>query len=537
MAKGNDRYRRKKGSFAEAELSVSKNYIIPTRRRGMVVIGTLVSLLLIVFFAVDHIFLSASFSSPGPLTSNHANFEQDCLKCHEPTNEVSDAKCQTCHEKFGDDIGVYSYDSHYLYRSDKFSRIEMAAAKHGSNQENCYSCHQEHNGRLAAVTEVPDNNCLNCHDYGSFNSGHPEFQFARDLIPDDSAIRFTHARHADFVSKFLVQKGERSYIEETCLYCHNPGDDGRGFQAIDFDKHCADCHLTAGSETPLLNIKKGNAVGVETLNMVRRKMSPGTRWAFYTNPNEFTALGGVKVKKSPVYHKDPWILENLKTIREILYPDLGLDGLLNTSDNPQDLNIRRKNEKMISTLEEYILQLRGRPEPEIQQNLKSIDSLLKIARKRYKTELRLLRTNKKSTADFTLNQNLTQGQIDDLLSLADKLTSAGKKLCQDCHILKNAALVSYDGNQLSMIRAEFDHRAHILEKQCLDCHNVIPITKEMSSDAKMIKAIDISATQNLPGIENCRECHTEKKAANDCVSCHFFHPNKEQRGSLRLFVE
>jgi hypothetical protein len=230
-------------------------------------------------------------------------------------------------------------------------------------------------------------------------------------------------------------------------------------------------------------------------------------------------------------------LENLKTIREILYPNLGVDGLLQTSDNPQDDNQKLKHDKMIETLEEYALQLRGRPEPEIQQDLKTIDSLLKIARKRSKSELRLLKAEGTNSGEPILNPDLSQTEIDELLALADKLTSAEKKLCQECHILSDAALVSYNGNQLTMIRAEFDHRAHILEKQCLDCHNAIPITKEMSTDEAAIKAIDISATQNLPGIENCRECNSSKKAANRCVTCHYFHPYKEQRGSLRLFVE
>lgn len=538
MSKDNQ-HRRKKGSFSSAMLSISPKYIFPVKFRLMILLGLLASVVVLGYFAFDWLMMSATFSSPGPVSSNHATFEQNCDKCHDLTNAVTDDKCSSCHEKFGEQIGVYTYSSHYLYRSKDYSRIKSAGNKHISDELNCYDCHQEHNGRMAAVTNVPDAKCITCHDYGSFDDNHPEFQFLRDNIPDDSALLFTHIRHTDFVSKFLAQKGKRANIEETCLYCHNAKQDGKTFEAINYEKHCADCHLTASAETPLLTVagSSGDAPGVETLAMVRKRLGPGTRWAFYLNPNEFTDLGGRKVKKSPVYHEDPWILENLRLIRNKILVGQGLEAILNTVPNPQDYDSEERYFEIIAMLEDFADQLRGRPEPEIQQDLLIIDSLINMVTVSIKSNRQLLSSNQNSVPVVNMNPGLTQNEIDAQQQLANDLTSANNKLCQECHIVANAGIVSYNGGQRRLIRAEFDHYAHIMERQCLDCHNIIPVTKEMNPDENAAKAIDVSSTTNIPGIDNCLECHSSGKAASSCVSCHYFHPNKEQRGNLRLFAE
>ncbi len=535
-----DKYHKRiKGRFSAAFLSVSKKYLFPANYRKMLVVGCAASILLLVYFVLDWTLLSSRFATPGLVSSNHADFENDCEKCHDLANEVANDKCSSCHEKFGDELGVYTFSAHYLYRSDDYARIQAAAEKSRNAEKNCYECHQEHNGRPAEITNVPDAKCLKCHDFGSFDSNHPEFQFARERVPDDSALKFTHIRHTVFVSKFLEQKGQRANVEETCLYCHKAQADGKNFQPLDFDRHCQSCHLTASVETPLLDIRGASAdePGVETLGMIRKRLGPGTRWAFYLSPLEFDELGGRKVKKAPVYHEDPWVMENLKQIRKLLYPEQGLDGILNTTPNPQRPDFQARNKKIIQMLNEYAEQLRGRPEAEIQQDLLIIDSLITLAERNLKKDLQLLSSKNMNLPTLALNPDLTQNQIDGFLQVADNLTGAGNGLCQQCHRLSQAGIVSIDGDQRSLRRAEFDHRAHILERQCLDCHNIIPVTRQLGSDTSETKAIDVSATFNLPGVENCRECHSSGKTNSTCVTCHQFHPNKEQRGNLRLFAK
>ena len=55
---------------------------------------------------------------------------------------------------------------------------------------------------------------------------------------------------------------------------------------------------------------------MKTLETLREEHAPGSRWAFYIDPNEFK-LRGDSVRKSPVYHADPWILENLRQLRPL----------------------------------------------------------------------------------------------------------------------------------------------------------------------------------------------------------------------------
>ena len=43
-----------------------------------------------------------------------------------------------------------------------------------------------------------------------------------------------------------------------------------------------------------------------------------------------------------------------------------------------------------------------------------------------------------------------------------------------------------------------------------------------------------ASIQNLPGIANCRECHTAGKVSDSCVTCNYYHPDKSNRANLLL---
>ena len=529
---------RKKGTFSDVRLEVTRKYVFPMSRRLMMVIGVAGCTLLVLYFLLDGFVFGNTFTSSGPLSSNHATFEKQCGKCHQSFKAVSNSKCSTCHEKTNDKLGVYSFGSHYLYRSGDPSRIKTSQIKYSSKEIQCASCHPDHRGRGIKITDVPDAKCTGCHEYGSFNSGHPEFEFMRSHVPDDSTLIFTHIRHTKFVLDKLQKEKGTIYIEKACLYCHNARPDGKGFKPIDYDANCGDCHLTAATETPSLTIKDpGNSAspGVETLEMIQRRRGPGTQWVFYTNPNEFSIRGGNKVVKSPVYHKDPWILENLKQIRQTLFTDTGLSDLLKASGYASVSMKGDQYATAITTLQDYVAGLRSRPEPEIQSELAQIDSLLRaLQRKVMMSDVSLSDSAFKLLAGSE-NPDLTLAQRNDLEEFAQKVA----KPCLVCHMITHAAIVQVKADQRKMRRAEFDHRAHIVERRCLECHTEIPITQVLvdkdTSVALLLK--DRSATQNIPMISNCVECHSSSKASNTCVTCHFMHPNKERRGSLELFVE
>jgi len=539
---------KKKGAFGALWLSVSKKYIFPDRRRKMMVIGSLGALTLAAYFALDFLVLKSSLTSSGPLSSYHATFEKDCGQCHDAQlKTVSNEKCSVCHEKVGDDLGVYSMAAHDVYRSGMSSRIRSSAEDHP-----CYLCHQEHLGREALITEVPDSRCTGpaCHDFGSLaaenpqkrldpsNQLHPQFDFITESLPDDSTMKFTHVRHVAEVIKYKKLPD----IERACLYCHNPQPDGRHFDPVEFDKHCDTCHLSMADKTPRLPVKSGDAAGVESLETIRNRRGPGTQWAFYANPSEIKPSGSALFKQ-PLYHEDPWIMENLKMTRRTLYPARGLADLLKTSGTLSSPNDRTAAaavyQEALQALQNATMGLRGQPQHNVQNDLSKIDSLLSRARKR-------LRDQPMQAADLRLflekpevNPNFTLDQIQEYDDFINSLTEP----CQKCHMLAEASIARVRKEQIALVRAEFDHRAHLIYKPCLECHAAIAITEgegdsiKVRDYSKVSKSEDRSAIQNLPGIDNCTECHNPSQSSNRCVTCHYFHPNKTNRSRLLLYLD
>ena len=525
---------RKKGSFGPTRLPVAVDLVFPAGSRRMMITGGVLAGIVALFFFIDTIILSDTFSSPGDLSSNHANFETECSSCHEPWGGATSQKCATCHEKTNDRTGVYSYAAHYLYRSGNFGRIQTSAHRTADDEQECSTCHQEHQGRDAAMTIMSDQKCTPCHDYGSFEDDHPEFAFAREAMPDDSTLAFTHVRHTRFVYERLQKQSPTVYLEKACLYCHNAEPDGKAFKPLDFEAHCGDCHLTAATKTPNLAISDPAdpaAPGVETLGMIQQRRGPGTLWAFYTNPNEF-AVSPRGVVKSPVYHRDPWIMENLKQLSATLFgPETSLAGLFPIRRSEKPGTEQKAYAEAISALREYAAGLRSRPEPEVQRDLATIDSLLLIA------ERRSLMTAEALPLDLFMtkpNPELTASQQQDLEDFARRLAEP----CLLCHQVEGASILPVRSVQRTMARAEFDHRAHVLERRCLDCHSDIPVGQALlKGDTTGVRETDRASVHNLPRIDNCRECHGASGASDACATCHFMHPNKNNRGNLQLAID
>jgi Cytochrome c7 and related cytochrome c len=520
-----DRKAGQKGSYSDVRLPVASRYVVPHSRRGMLLIGGVAVALLVATFLVDRYFFDGGLLSNGPLAASHAGFESECGSCHsDATREVTVEKCSLCHEKYGDELGVYSFGAHYVYRSDDFRRLVPS-----EHERPCYACHLEHEGRDAAITAVGDVQCLVCHEFGSFDDGHPQFDFAAEAIPDDGALAFSHAHH---VRELMKQEGVED-LERTCLYCHNAQADGRDFDPIDFDRHCDACHLKATIATPALPIRgTGGEPGVETLETIVARRGPETRWALYTNPNEFRRRGSV-VSKAPVYHRDPWILHNLRQLRGLLYPDAGLADLLTASPDVQASDYRRLYEEAIATLEERALGLRGRPEPEVQDDLVRIEDVLGRLRREIEEPFAPLDETKFQLAFDAPNPALDAAQVAAIEAVVADLTQP----CRQCHTVRKATIARVQKDQRALRRAEFNHRAHILQTRCLDCHAEIPIAQLARTTGDIDPAIDNAKIQNLPRIETCRRCHTARLGTNECVTCHDFHPNKDRRSDLLLYLE
>jgi len=301
-----------KGSFGRQRLPVSKAYLRPVSRKQGLLFGGLAVLAVLLYYGFDFVASQGRALSNGPLSSSHANLGQDCASCHDAAASVTDEKCGVCHEKFGDELGVFSFKAHYLYRTMDFTRDVPSP-----NETPCLACHPEHLGRNASLVNVSDNRCIACHAYAPFERNHPQMAFVTENQKDDTTLTFPHIHHV----REIMKKKNLEDMEKACLYCHNPTDDGKHFQPISFDEHCDACHLTSSSKTPRLAIRSGdNPIGVETIEAMRARHSAGTLWADFANPAEYRVSGKTLIK-SPLHHADPWVMENLRQLRAQLYDD------------------------------------------------------------------------------------------------------------------------------------------------------------------------------------------------------------------------
>ena len=491
------------------------------------IVGGIGLALMLGIFGVLAFLSPGSVLSNGPLSSNHANFASDCSTCHSPfNNAVSDDNCIECHEKYGDDLGTYSYDSHYLYRSGDFSRLTATEDESG-----CFSCHPEHNGLDAAITTVSDNQCQTCHDIGSFNKDHPEFHAVVEQVSDEANLIFPHSLHVNEIR----DREDIVDIEKTCLYCHNASSDGTQFQPINFETHCDACHLTTSESTPFLPIANGPigaTPGVATLETIQSQQLPGTRWAYYMNPAEFSTRGNT-VQKRPLYHEDPWVLENLRRLRKVLYPSSQLPNLLQTTADVETRDAKKLYQEAIETLRLYSEELRNQPERAVQLELREAEKLLQQVEDRLQDPYAPLDETKFLVSASEINPTFQSATVQAFQNTIDRLTQS----CQTCHIIENATIKRAQSQQSSMVRADFNHRAHIIQARCLDCHNTIPMREMAILDSIPPPSIDRAEINNLPSITTCQTCHADTQAANMCTTCHAFHPDKTQHANLLLYVD
>lgn len=515
-----------KGSFSDVELPVAGRYPRGDgRRRPLLVAAAVVGLaaLVVVFLFLRHGRLLAA----GPLSSHHADLERDCAACHTGFAAVGNDACSTCHERFGDQLGTYTFASHYLYRSNDFQRLVPSP-----DEVPCAACHGEHGGREAAITRVPDARCTTCHEIGSFSRGHPQFDFAAEGLADDGALAFTHVHH----TREVMKRGGLADVEEACLACHEPRPDGRSFRPISFDRHCDDCHLTATDRTRPLPVAGDGGTdgtpGVETLEAIQRRGGPGTRWAYFLSSAEFRRLGD-RVVKSPLYHRDPWVLENLRRLRRTLYPQAGLADLLTASPDVDPAELPALYAEAIATLEDHALGLRSRPEPEIQAELAKIDELLADLERRLEDPYAPLDETRFLLAPGPVDPDLSAEEVAAVESVVADLTEA----CRRCHAVTQATIARVAADQRTLGRAEFNHRVHVLQRRCLDCHTEIPVAELLGGEGEVDPRIDRAEIQNLPAIDTCRGCHNPQVAADRCVTCHLFHPDRARRAQLQLAGE
>ena len=504
-----------KGFFGRARLPVAGRYLYPAGQRRVLQVGALALFLVLLIFFSDLFLTQGRLVSNGPLSASHALFAEDCTTCHAPFESVTDGRCASCHEESGDPLGRHTFAAHYVYRSGELDRSAPSSREYA-----CAACHGEHGGRDASLTNVPDNRCVGCHIFGSFETEHPEFHFAAEGLPDPANLLFPHTVHVNEIREVE----DLDDIEETCLWCHSLTSDGRAFQPIAFDPQCDACHLTSGSGTGLLPVRENSsdaAPGVLTLDAIREEGGPGRLWTRYANPADFRRQG-TQIQKRPLHHQDPWVLDNLRRLRTELYGPQPLADLLAASANVLPNEARVLYAEAIQTLRAQLQGLRDEPSRQARDELSELEELIEAAEERLRDPFAPTDENRFRISVADIRADLSPADVEAYRAVVDSLTAG----CRTCHLVEQATIKRVQKDQRSLHRAEFDHGAHTIHMRCLDCHNAIPIRGYTAEMQDAPPRLDNAEIVNLPNIAACRSCHTDSKAADNCTACHLFHPGR-----------
>jgi hypothetical protein len=201
-----------------------------------------------------------TWSSPGPVTAQHAMSAQRCADCHIDVGFIprgtgdprrltdSNLLCLKCH-----DLGAHGNSPHGVPAAELIAlshqlgggtppppvmlRAAHALAGGAPAEMACATCHQEHHGRDADIKHLSDRQCQVCHQapFASFASGHPEF--TQYPATRRTRLQFDHVSHWQKHFPELAASAPTS-----CAHCHEPAADGRKMLVRGFDQTCAQCH-------------------------------------------------------------------------------------------------------------------------------------------------------------------------------------------------------------------------------------------------------------------------------------------------------
>ncbi len=253
--------------------------------------GLLVALLVILIAVGYTLLKGGGLFSPGPLTAagshnqslqgyrSHAEFEDQCTRCHRPWYGVDPSRCGTCHANVRDQITRRHGLHGWLQKPDV-----------------CTLCHTEHQGRTADITAAalpsfPHQQvgfslvrhrhhadgrlfvCADCHPSSDYSFGqtvcedcHTErdaafltrhvAEFGGDCLAchdgsgamaefDHDAIFVLEGAHANLECAGCHANGAYKEVPSDCVACHHEPDVHRG----QFGTDCVACH-TAHAWTP-----------------------------------------------------------------------------------------------------------------------------------------------------------------------------------------------------------------------------------------------------------------------------------------------
>lgn len=266
----------------------TKKLVYPDRSRRLVGIGLAGGLLVLVGSMVLYLAGQRAVLSPGDVAAHHSRIDLKCAQCHTTPASVESLRCERCHDPAGSDRMLHS--AHVLFGSGDRRLADRA------EDVSCATCHTDHRGRAFTLTNVDDRECATCHEFRDLR-GHPEFAVVRAQASAGVGVDFDHDRH-------IVEAQKAAGA--TCQTCHEQTGDRRAFQPVNFDRHCASCHLKGGlfeSETDFVApefVVAPADVPAPALGGSQVTLSTGARG---------------KLRASGLRHRDGWMLYNAARLR------------------------------------------------------------------------------------------------------------------------------------------------------------------------------------------------------------------------------
>jgi predicted CXXCH cytochrome family protein len=425
------------------------------------------------------------------LSEAHGLYQQQCAQCHDQHwqpllrlatgnpeyRSVSDHACRQCHTQ-------QSHDHH-------------SASLAQLTSEGCASCHREHQGRAAMLTDVPDSFCLQCHAdlQPHLKAGlastfvrrlrswdeHPEFAIRRppaevsqlqsELLSqisvveegirrDASRLRFNHQRHLA-ADGLPVPPGHPDFQDGhtwktlACTDCHQPDSSGEYMRPIVYEDHCAGCHRLEYSSTLI----SGGPLPHEPAGVVR---------------------GILRQRLTEYLASHPEALEQTDAVDRSQLPQTPAESSATDDAAPADEAGRKWRwvERQLSALSSQVV------EPTT-----------------------TLETQREGIA---------------------KRIATGCAFCHDIHRAEDVWRWEIQPTGVPprwLKHSRFRHQAHTMIASCNECHYGTTTT-ELPADSATSQDI------LMPGIETCRRCHagtpahsalSTPSAGTRCVACHNYH--------------
>ena len=493
------------------------------RRVGLITAGASIAMIA-AFFSTSSGLLGfdQNLTIPGPLTGAHAHLidGKRCSLCHEgharegvllakALIEYQDMSmlCSQCH-----DFDGRARQPHNL----PVSTIEP------QSEIGCTSCHTEHKGVDANISQISDADCHSCHKedhrFESFAKGsqptHPAFseEFGRLRL---SSITFDHAKHFDtHFKKPEVQEQSPT----SCLSCHGTSGSGGALSVPSFEQGCAACHADNITEQPLVLITWPE---MEAMDMPDGDLAEQCRldatfdpddfeaasyelpdlieaYLLDIDPDDMSAYGGSYLR---IGHR--MAAEGVQPLADAIeakggHPGKLLAGLApETVANPACQWMFNQEYEGFETSETVgwaaePLGLVYRPAGHADRVLASWLSFA-------------------SSVD-TEENDLAEAFKERLFDPDD-----GPGLCASCHGSRDAGAMVWRAEPHARRHSVFDHRPHLAiheaarQDLCQTCHE----RASPSSTGQDFKSI---------GLATCQDCHGKQGIGDSCTTCHRYHP-------------